>query len=83
MTTALVSRRRVALHLLLLEAGLLAGILGTFALVSLWLAGAASLESLILPGAPLLASALVAEWILVRLHWKRLDAGFGSEGRAP
>ena len=80
--TALPERRRVAVRLLLLEAGLLAGILGAFALVSWWRVGTAPLETLVLLGAALIAPALGAEWFLVRRDWKRLDADLGG-GRAP
>ncbi len=79
---ALPNRRRVALRLLLLEAALLGGILGAFALVSVWRVGTAPLETLILLGAALIAPVLAAEWLLVRRDWKRLDADFGG-GRAP
>lgn len=80
---ALPNRRRIAVRLLLLEAGLLAGILGAFALVSVWRVGTAPLETLVLLGAALIAPILGAEWLLVRRDWKRLDAGFGGSGRAP
>jgi hypothetical protein len=80
---ALPNRRRIALHLLFLEAGLLAGILGAFALVSAWRVGTAALETLVVLGAALIAPVLGAEWYLVRRDWKRLDAELGGGGRAP
>jgi hypothetical protein len=80
---ALPNRRRVALRLLLLEAGLLAGILGAFALVSVWRVGTAPLGTLVLLGAALIAPVLAAEWYLVRRDWERIDAGLGGGGRAP
>ena len=82
MTTELLSRRRVAIRLLLLEAALLAGILGAFALVSAWRVGTAPLETIVLLGAAMIAPTLVAEWAWVRFHWKHLDADFGG-GQAP
>jgi len=81
--TALPNRRRVALRLLLLEAGLLAGILGAFALVSVWRVGTAPLEALVLLGGALIVPVLGAEWFLVRREWKRLDADLGDSGRTP
>ena len=78
---ALPNRRKVALRLMLLEAGLLAGILGGFALVSIWRVGTAPLLTLVLLGAILIAPVLGAEWVLVRREWKRLDADFGGGGR--
>lgn len=81
--TALPNRRRIALRLLLLEAGLLAGILGGFALVSVWRVGTAPLGPLVLLGAALIAPVLGAEWFLVRRDWKRIDTDFGGSGRAP
>ena len=81
--TALPNRKRIALRLLLLEAGLLAGILGGFALVSVWRVGSAPLVPLVLLGAALIAPVLGAEWFLVRRDWKRIDTGFGGSGRAP
>ena len=72
------ARRRVAFRLLLLEAGLLAAILGAFALVSVWRVGTAPLVTLVLLGAALIAPVLAAEWYLIRRDWKRL--GMESEG---
>lgn len=83
MTTTLIARRRVALRLLLLEAALLGGILGAFALVSAWRVGTAPLETLVLLGATLIAPVLGAEWYLVRRDWKLLDASLGDRERGP
>ncbi len=80
---ALPNRKRIAVRLLLLEAGLLAGILGAFALVSVWRVGTAPLETLLALGAALIAPVLGAEWYLVLRGWKRLDADLGGGGRAP
>ncbi len=79
---AMPNRRKVALRLLVLEGLLLAGILGAFALVSLWRVGSAPLLLLVLLGATLIVPILGAEWYLVRRDWKRLDADLG-DGRAP
>ncbi len=78
MTVEVTHRKRVALRLLLLEAGLLGGILGAFAFVSLWHSGSASLEAIVLLGAVLLVAVLVAEWFLVRSRWKQLGPDFGG-----
>lgn len=78
MTVEVAHRKKVALRLLILEAALLGGILGAFALVSLWLSGAASLEAIVLLGAVLLVAVLVAEWFLVRSRWKQLGSDFGG-----
>lgn len=75
-------RRRVALRLLLLEAGLLAGILGAFALVSVWRVGTAPLVTVVLLGAALIAPVLAAEWYLIRRDWKRLDTESEGGGQA-
>ncbi len=79
---AMPNRRKVALRLLVLEGLLLAGILGAFALISLWRVGSAPLLLLVLLGATLIVPVLGAEWYLVRRDWKRLDADLG-DGRAP
>ncbi|HYM39555.1 MAG TPA: hypothetical protein VEY12_05355 [Thermoplasmata archaeon] len=83
MTTTLVARRRVALRLLLFEAALLGGILGAFALISLWRVGTAPLQTLVLLGGALIAPVLGAEWYWVRRDWKLLDAGLGERERGP
>ena len=83
MTTVMASRRRVALRMLLLEAGLLAAILGGFAAISVWRVGYAPLETLVLLAAALMAAALLAEWFLVRAHWKRLGSDLGGGRQAP
>jgi hypothetical protein len=82
MTVEVAHRKRVAFHLLLLEAALLAGILGAFALVSLWLSAAASLGMVVVLGAALLMAVLTVEWILVRSRWRHLDSESGG-GRGP
>ena len=82
MTEVVVARRRVAVRLLLLEAALLGGILGGFALVSLWRVGTATLETLLLLGGALIGPVLVAEWYLVRRDWRRLDLESEGGGRA-
>ncbi len=82
MSAIVVARRRVAVRLLLAEAGLLVGILGAFALVSVWRVGTATLETLLLLGATLIAPVLGAEWYLVRRDWKRLEAESEGGGRA-
>ncbi len=71
MTTAHVHRRRVALRLLIVEAGLLTGILAVFALVSFWLAGRTSSVVIIVLGIGFILALLVGDWVLVRLRWKR------------
>ncbi len=76
------SRRKLAIHLFLREAALLAGILGAFALLSEWRVGLASVETLVLAGAALMAASLGVEWALVRSHWKRLGSDYGG-GRSP
>ncbi len=76
-------RRRVALRLLLLEAGMLGGILGVFALVSVWRVGTATLETLLGFGATLILPVLGVEWYLVRRDWRRLDLESEGGGRAP
>lgn len=81
--TALLHRKRVAIRLLLLEAGFLAGILGAFALVSLWLSGTGSMEPIALQGGILMAALLVFDWYLIRSHWKRLGDESGGSGWAP
>ncbi len=83
MTDALVHRRRIAVRLLLLEAGFLAGILGGFAVLSWWLAGGRFTEDILLAALALLPVCLVANWFLVRSGWKRLDKDFGGGPRAP
>lgn len=83
MTAPEESRRRVAVRLLLLEALLLGGILGAFALVAVWRVGTAPLETLVALGAILMAPVLGAEWVLVRMHWKRLETDFGRGRGAP
>ncbi len=83
MTDALVHRRRIAFRLLLLEAGLLAGILGGFAIVSWWLAGGVATAASLIAGLALLPACLLANWFLVRAGWKRLGGDFGGGGRAP
>ncbi len=83
MTDALVHRKRVAVRLLLLEAGLLAGILGGFALLAWWLVGGASSAASVLAGLLLLPVCLLGNWLLVRSGWKHLDDDFGGGGGAP
>ena len=78
MTDALVHRRRVAVRLLILEAGFLAGILGGFGLVAWWLVGAATSVAALLAGLALLPACLVANWLLVRSQWKHLGDDFGG-----
>ena len=83
MTDALVHRRRVAVRLLLLEAGFLAAILGGFAVLSWWLArGALAVESL-LAALALLPACLLANWLLVRSGWKHLGDRFFGGGSGP
>ncbi len=83
MTDALVHRRKIATRLLLLEAGLLAGILGGFAVLSWWLAGGQLTAGSLVAALALLPACLLANWFLVRSGWKRLDDDFGGGGRAP
>ncbi len=83
MTDALVHRRRIAVRLLLLEAGLLGGILGGFAVLSWWLAGGQFTEGSLIAALMLLPACLVANWFLVRSGWKQLDDDFGGGGQAP
>ncbi len=83
MTGALVHRRRIAVRLLLLEAGFLAGILGGFAILSWWMAGGQFTEASLLAAVSLLPACLVANWFLVRSGWKRLDGDFGGGPRGP
>ncbi len=83
MTDALVHRRRIAVRLLLLEAGFLAGILGGFAVLSWWLAGGQFTEDSLLAALVLLPVCLLANWFLVRSGWKRLDEDFGGRRQSP
>ncbi len=83
MTDALVHRRRVAVRLLLLEAGFLAAILGGFAVLSWWLAGGAVLQGGLLGGLALLPACLLGNWLLVRSGWKHLGEDLGGRGPAP
>ncbi len=82
MTDAFVHRRRIALRLLLLEAAFLSGILGGFALIAWRLEGGLGSELSLLAGLVLLPFCLLANWLLVRSDWKRLDEDFGG-GRPP
>ncbi len=83
MSAVIVARRRVAVRLLLLEAALLGGILGAFALVSIWRVGTAALDTLVLLGAALIAPVLGAEWYLVRRDWRRLEVESEGGRRSP
>ena len=83
MTDALVHRRRVAVRLLLLEAGFLAAILGGFALLSWWLARGAVPEASLLAGIALLPACLLGNWLLVRSGWKHLGDDLGGDGPGP
>ena len=83
MTDALLHRRKVAVRLLLLEAALLAGILGGFAILSWWLAGGAVTPAGLVAGLALLPACLLANWLLVHSGWRRLGDDFGGGGRAP
>ena len=83
MTDAFVQRRRVAVRLLLLEAGFLTGIFGGFALLAWWLEGATGSEVSLIAGLALLPLCLLANWFLVRSQWKRLGDDFGGGPRAP
>ncbi len=83
MTDALVHRRRVALRLLLLQAGLLAGIIGGFALLSWWLAGGSGSAAELATAAALMLTCLLVNWFLVRSGWRHLGDDFGGGGQAP
>ena len=83
MTDVLVHRRRVAIRLLLVEAGFLAGILGAFGLVAWWLVGAATSGAALLAGLALLPACLLANWYLVRSQWKHLGDDYGGGGEGP
>ncbi len=83
MTEAFVHRKRIALRLLLLEAGFLSGILGGFALITWWLEGGSGSELSLVAGLVLLPFCLLANWFLVRSHWKHLGDDFGGGPRAP
>ncbi len=80
MTDALVHRRRVAVRLLLLEAGFLAAILGGFALLAWRLAGGVASLADLVAGLALVPLCLLGNWLLVRSSWKRLRDDFGGEG---
>ncbi len=73
-------RRRVAVRLLLLEAGFLAAILGGFALLSWWLAGGALSKGSLLAGLVLLPACLAGNWLLVRSGWRHLGDDLGGGG---
>ena len=83
MTDALVHRRRIAVRLLALEAGLLGGILAGFALVSWWYVGGAVAGPSLLAGLALIPACLLANWVLVRSGWKRLGDDFGGGPSGP
>ncbi len=82
MTDTLVHRRRVAVRLLLLEAALLAGILGGFATVAWWLAGGVASAVELVFAAGLMLVCLLGNWFLVRSGWRRLGDDFGGGRRA-
>ncbi len=79
----LVHRRRIALRLLLLEAGLLAGILGGFAMLAWWLAGGVASAAELVAAVGLMLACLLGNWFLVRSGWRRLGDDFGGGGQAP
>ena len=70
--TALEHRRKVAVRLLLVEAGLLAAILAGLVFAVFWLLGTASIRGILLAGGGLMATVLVGNWILVRRNWARI-----------
>ena len=72
MMTALEHRRKVAVRLLLVEAGLLAAILAGLVFAVFWLLGTASIRGILLAGGGLMATVLVGNWILVRRNWARI-----------
>jgi len=77
-----VQRRKVALRLLLREAGLLAAVLGVFAVVSYGLAGGGSSVPMISVGVGVMLVLFLAEWVRVQSKWKRLRDDYGGGYRA-
>ncbi len=73
----------MALRLLLLEAGFLAGILAGFAALAWWLAGGASSGVELVAAVALMLACLLGNWALVRSGWKRLGGDFGGGPPAP
>ena len=78
MSEVLLHRKRIARRLLVLEAGLLTGVLAVFALISWWLAGARSSGVVVAVGLVLMGVLLGADWQLVRGHWRRLRDDYGG-----